>query len=99
MRALVVALLQTRETGSDSSGYYGKKAHPMKRYMEATLGNPSAVQIRGIPDAMKKFLDHDREVLRFHGIWDDRSSVYGSKIRFNVHYFLADDTVSRAAAA
>ena len=86
-------MTQARETGADQTGYYGKKANPLKRFMEATLGNPSAVQIRGVKDGKGKFLDNDRVVLRFFGIWDDRSSVYGAKLRFNVHYFLADDTV------
>ncbi len=85
---------QARETGADQTGYYGKKANPLKRFMEATLGNPSAVQIRGVKDGKGKFLENDRAVLRFFGIWDDRTNVYGAKLRFNVHYFLADDTVS-----
>jgi len=85
--------LKARETGSDPTGYYGKKANPMKRFMEASLGNPSAVQIRGITDTKKKFLDHDRVVLRFHGIWDDTGSVYGSKLKYTIHYYVADDTV------
>ena len=84
---------QARETGADQTGFYGRKANPLKRFMEATLGNPSAVQIRGIKDGKGKFLEKDRAVLRFFGVWDDRSRVYGAKLRFNVHYFLADDTV------
>lgn len=85
--------IKARETGADQTGFYGKKANPLKRFMEATLGNPSAVQIRGIKDGKGKFLEKDRAVLRFFGVWDDRSRVYGAKLRFNVHYFLADDTV------
>lgn len=85
--------IKARETGSDQSGYYGKKANPMKRFMEATLGNASAVQIRGIADGKKKFLEHDRKVLRFYGFWDDRRAVFGDTLHMMVHYFLADDTV------
>ena len=85
--------VKARDTGSDPSGYYGKKANPMKRFMEASLGNPSAVQIRGIRDGKKRFLDQDRVVLRFYGVWDDTTAVYGSKLRFTINYYLADDTV------
>lgn len=93
MFCCMLAIWQARETGSDPTGYYGKKANPMKRFMEAALGNSSAVQIRGIRDGKKKFLDQDRVVLRFHGIWDNTAAVYGTKAKFTVNYYLADDTV------
>jgi EF-hand domain-containing protein 1 len=85
--------LKARDTGSDPTGYYGKKANPMKRFMEASLGNPSAVQIRGIKDSKKKFLDYDRVVLRFFALWDNTTSVYGDKLKLVINYYMADDTV------
>lgn len=85
--------LKARDTGSDPTGYYGKKANPMKRFMEASLGNSSAVQIRGIKDAKKKFLDYDRVVLRFFGVWDNTGTVYGDKLKFVINYYMSDDTV------
>ena len=44
-------------------------------------------------DTLKQFLDHDRHVLRFFGVWDDRDSLFGDLHRLQVHYYLADDTV------
>ncbi|KNC47049.1 uncharacterized protein AMSG_03474 [Thecamonas trahens ATCC 50062] len=44
-------------------------------------------------DKLAKFLAHDRQVLRFFCVWDDRDK-YSKQLRpFNVHFFLADDTV------
>ncbi len=44
-------------------------------------------------DTLKKFLDHDRKVLRFFAEWDNTSVLYGTKRNFTVHFYLADDTV------
>ncbi|XP_033122586.1 EF-hand domain-containing family member C2-like [Anneissia japonica] len=44
-------------------------------------------------DTLKQFLDHDRHVLRFYGIWDDQDSMFGDAREMVLHYFLADDTV------
>lgn len=33
------------------------------------------------------------QVLRFFCIWDDRSTLYGERRPYVLHYFLADDTV------
>ncbi|CAG9561858.1 unnamed protein product [Danaus chrysippus] len=41
----------------------------------------------------RQFLDFDRQVLRFHGYWDDRESEFGSIHLLEIHYFLADDTM------
>ena len=38
-------LKSVRKNGDE---FHGKKANPMKRFMEASLGNASAVQIRGV---------------------------------------------------
>lgn len=41
----------------------------------------------------RQFLDFDRQVLRFHGYWDDRYSEFGTMHKLEIHYFLADDTI------
>ncbi|XP_023946226.1 EF-hand domain-containing family member C2-like isoform X2 [Bicyclus anynana] len=41
----------------------------------------------------RQFLDFDRQVLRFHGYWDDRESEFGTIHLLEIHYFLADDTI------
>lgn len=44
-------------------------------------------------EKLAKFLRHDREVLRFYAIWDNRHLVYGELRQLIIHFFLADDTV------
>merc|ERR1719320_788166 len=49
----------------------------------------------GQPPADKKekqFLLNDRKVLRFKAYWDD-PTLYGGRVYFVIHYFLADNTV------
>ncbi|CAJ1343019.1 unnamed protein product [Effrenium voratum] len=49
----------------------------------------------GAPPVTKKlsqFLLNDRKVLRFHGFWDDHTK-YGARTYFNIHYYLADNTM------
>lgn len=41
----------------------------------------------------KQFLALDKQVLKFHCVWDDRSSLYGDIRLFVLQYFLADDTI------
>ncbi|XP_045498047.1 EF-hand domain-containing family member C2-like [Colias croceus] len=41
----------------------------------------------------RQFLDFDRQVLRFHGYWDDRETEFGIIHLLEIHYFLADDTM------
>lgn len=43
------------------------------------------------------FFEYDRAVLRFYGIWDSRSSLFGDLVRVKVHYTLADDMMEIAA--
>eukprot|EP01138_Halocafeteria_seosinensis_P016387 gb/GECG01016718.1/.p1 GENE.gb/GECG01016718.1/~~gb/GECG01016718.1/.p1 ORF type:complete len:823 (+),score=122.84 gb/GECG01016718.1/:1-2469(+) len=82
-----------RESGMDSSTYRGKRTSPVKRYMEAQRGNPSATQTRGTADKYQQFLDHDRDVLRFSGYWDDRDRVYGDQHLYTISYYLMDDEI------
>eukprot|EP00003_Mantamonas_plastica_P028838 TRINITY_DN670_c0_g1_i5.p1 TRINITY_DN670_c0_g1~~TRINITY_DN670_c0_g1_i5.p1 ORF type:complete len:589 (+),score=225.67 TRINITY_DN670_c0_g1_i5:124-1890(+) len=44
-------------------------------------------------DSLKKFLENDRQVLRFFCTWDDRNSAYGDYRQFVIHFYTADDTV------
>lgn len=42
---------------------------------------------------LKQFLEHDREVLRFYCVWDDRASAFGDLRNMIVHFYLSDDTI------
>jgi hypothetical protein len=75
-----------RETGADQSISRNQRKGGMKKFMEATLGNTVD------NSRLQGFKDHDREVLRFQCVWDDRGNMFGDQIRFTLHYFLADDT-------
>jgi hypothetical protein len=77
-----------RETGQDPDAHYGKKKYPMKDFMEATLGKFARPS-----DHLRRFLAHDREVLRFFAIWDDTEKLYGIRHRYTLHFFLADNTI------
>ena len=44
-------------------------------------------------DILKQFLEFDRRVLRFYGVWDDRNSLFGDVRELILHYFLADGTI------
>lgn len=44
-------------------------------------------------DTLRQFLDHDKQVLRFYCVWDNRDNMFGDPRHMVLHYFLADDTV------
>jgi len=44
-------------------------------------------------EANQGFYEHGKKVLRFYGLWDDTTALYGDKIRVRMHYFLADDAI------
>ena len=44
------------------------------------------------PCATRSVCSEDRKVLRFHGFWDDHTK-YGARTYFNIHYYLADNTM------
>lgn len=44
-------------------------------------------------DTRRQFLENDRRVLRFKCYWDDTGNMFGDPRAFDMHYFLADDTV------
>lgn len=39
------------------------------------------------------FFEYDRKVLRFFGVWDSSSSLFGDAIKVKLHYTLADDMI------
>lgn len=78
----------SRETGQDPHAHYGKQQYPMKEFMEATLGKFARPS-----DHLRRFLDHDRHVLRFFARWDDTPALYGLVHAYTVHFFLADNTI------
>lgn len=84
------SLRSTMAVGA-GDGYFGCKSNPLKKFMEASLGKVAAG--RGEDENLRQFLQNDRKVLRFHCTWDDTGRLYGDKIAYTLHYFLADDTV------
>jgi len=58
-------------------------------YLEARCGKTHSWQFQ----KERQFLAHDRKVLRFWAVWND-PSVYGQLHRYEVNYFLADDTLA-----
>jgi hypothetical protein len=62
--------------------------NPLKNFMEADLGKPMGQSVQ----ATQKFLQKDRQVLRFYCTWED-TSMYGERKPYILHYFLADDTM------
>lgn len=68
--------------------YVGVKKTSMKVYMEALRGKEVAATVK-----RAQFLAHNRRVLSFDAVWDDRASLYGGIYRYVVQYFLEDDTI------
>nr|CDS29969.2 hypothetical transcript [Hymenolepis microstoma] len=69
---------------------------PSDRFARPRIGNsdePKSCQLAEHPFKLQQFLDHDRQVLLFHCFWDDTDSLYGDVRNFELHYFLADDTI------
>lgn len=76
-----------RTTGPKKE-HHGKEMYPTKRFMEARLGK----HIED-PDKLRRFLAHDRQILRFDCVWDDTASLYGDRNNYTLNYFLSNDTV------
>ncbi|CAF0855388.1 unnamed protein product [Brachionus calyciflorus] len=66
---------------------------PYKGIREVNDGAQNPLRPYERIDTLKQYLDHDRQVLRFTCIWDDRDTKFGELRRFRLHYYLADDTV------
>ncbi|XP_022246896.1 EF-hand domain-containing family member C2-like [Limulus polyphemus] len=44
-------------------------------------------------DTLKQFLNHNRHVLRFYCLWDDRNSTSENVRKMILHYYLEDDSI------
>lgn len=73
---------QTAEKGGLPMTRSAMEAKTMAKYLG---GEPP-------PKNITQFLMNDRKVLRFKGFWDD-ATLYGARIYFVIHYFLADNSV------
>lgn len=71
-----------REESAPPDPYTAKHNGPVRQTQQETK-----------TDNLKKFLQYDRNVLRFYCVWDDRDSMFGEMRPFILHYFLVDDTV------
>ncbi len=66
---------------------------PYKAIRETQDGCQNPLRPYEKVDTLKQFLDHDRHVLRYNCVWDDRDTKFGELRRFKLHYYLADDTI------
>jgi len=73
-----------RETGADFTVSRNALKNPMKKHMEASLGN--TVNNTGL----ESFLKYDRVVLRFDALWDDSKAMYGEVKQYKVIFYLAN---------
>jgi len=65
---------------------------PSAQAMDAKLLGKLSVGAAPADKKEMQFLLNDRKVLRFKAYWDD-PTLYGGRIYFIVHYYLADNTV------
>eukprot|EP00937_MAST-01D_sp_MAST-1D-sp2_P000804 g804.t1 len=77
----------SRETGADLDVPRNQLKSPMKKFMEASLGN--TVNTTGL----EGFLKYSGVVLQFDGAWDDTANLHGDVNQYSVCYFVADDTI------
>jgi len=83
-------LMKERDTGADQSIARGKKQNPLKKFMEASLGNASPrMRVGTQSDNLARFLSNDRKVLSFKAMWDDSASLYGQVHLYTINFFLA----------
>ena len=83
-RAMVMQL----ETGADATVYRGVLMNPSKQHMEASLGKHMRES-----EFLYKYLKDDRKVLRFDCAWDDTKSMYGTLLKYTLHFFLSNDHI------
>jgi len=84
------AAMKERDTGADQTIARGKKQNPLKKFMEASLGNASPrMRVGTQSDNLSRFLQNDRNVLRFYAMWDDSDSLYGQVHKYTLNFFLA----------
>ena len=65
---------------------------PYSRIRDVHDGSQNPLRPYERVDTLRQFLEHDRQVLRFDCVWDDRDTKFGELRRFKLHYYLADDT-------
>ncbi|KAJ8980307.1 hypothetical protein NQ317_005228 [Molorchus minor] len=56
------------------------------------LVTPKLTKTPPADDKLRRFLEYDGKILKFHAVWDDRENT-GQLEKFELLYFLADDTV------
>ncbi|XP_030765357.1 EF-hand domain-containing protein 1-like [Sitophilus oryzae] len=54
---------------------------------------PKVTKTPPADDKLRRFLEYDGKILRFKAAWDDRENELGDLMKFEILYFLADDTV------
>ncbi|KAL1497117.1 hypothetical protein ABEB36_008127 [Hypothenemus hampei] len=64
--------------------------HTLNRKLQVT---PKITKTPSSDDKLRRFLEYDGKVLKFKAVWDDRENEYGDLMRFEILYFLSDDTV------
>mmetsp|Transcript_85968 Transcript_85968/g.248149 ORF Transcript_85968/g.248149 Transcript_85968/m.248149 type:complete len:619 (+) Transcript_85968:42-1898(+) len=65
---------------------------PSSQAMDAKLIAKAEIGQAAADKKLTQFLLNDRKVLRFKAYWDD-TTLYGGRIYFVLHYYLADNTV------
>ncbi|KAG5459049.1 MAG: hypothetical protein BJ554DRAFT_611 [Olpidium bornovanus] len=66
---------------------------PVDQYIQSRSRPHRIVRSTPPNDKLRRFLEHDRQVLRFFCSWDDRASMFGELRDFVLHYYLVDDSV------
>jgi hypothetical protein len=77
------------ELGSPRSPKYtgrNREIYDSKEYTELSLGGNRRNA------KLQQYLENDRKVLRFKCYWDD-TTRYGTRMYYQMHFYLADDTV------
>ncbi|KAL3282731.1 hypothetical protein HHI36_005902 [Cryptolaemus montrouzieri] len=62
--------------------------------MERALKKPiTTTRTPPADNKLRRFLEYDRQILKFNAVWDDRDSEHGELRKFDILYFLSDDTI------
>nr|CAI5819354.1 unnamed protein product [Callosobruchus analis] len=64
-----------------------------RQLCEKSTTTPVSNKTPGSEDKLRRFLEYDGKVLKFQAVWDDRENEYGELMKFEIMYFLSDDTV------
>ena len=60
---------------------------------KATKSLKSAIEKEKLKNKSLGFFQYDRKVLRFYGVWDCRSLLFGDDLKVKIHYTLADGSM------